>query len=212
MKMCDIEGLSTWLPDTILVDSSFWTKEVATIHPVELYAFLQLHKETEHEHRARRELGIALAQLRKLIARSELNEVRIAQFRSPEPVFTNLDLTEILNPLEPIKRKAVLFTLESGLSMTSVIVMKWADVGRLDLSLTARALIESVPRHIRCSYIFYDRMGFDAIPLMSLDQDIKKTLGIDLTWLRYQYENMIWVDEHMAESFKDSVFRASLEF
>lgn len=115
--------------------------------------------------------------------------------KTPVVRFLASDLTEGLELLPLIRRQAVLFGLEQGMTECDEVIALTHDRAKtLQLTELARALVDAQPRHIRIPYVFWDTMGALQCPLIGLEDDVRSVFG-GMAWadLVHAYKHMAWV-------------------
>lgn len=112
--------------------------------------------------------------------------------------FTAGDLRRILEPLTLVKRKLVLYALDSGKDLGYACALQWRMVTRKPIDGYAQWILMSMPRHIVCPYVFweYDETG---TPKTFTEESIEDALEmvsplITMDRLRAGYQAIIWFD------------------
>jgi hypothetical protein len=126
------------------------------------------------------------------------------------PTFTVRDLRLALAPLSLVRRKAVLFGIETRLSATTVMMLRWKVAWGIDpLPRLASDILKSQPRHIRMECVFWEQLPSGLVtPLFQLEESL--FLASQLTWdeLQARYDQMVWVDTDLeAQAFMRLVSR-----
>jgi hypothetical protein len=87
------------------------------------------------------------------------------------------DFTMLLeySDLSPIRRKAILFALETGIKPEDVVIMTWKIATKTKMTPLAKAIIDSLPRNIHINYVFWEEMEAFSMtaPLFGLTQDVQ---------------------------------------
>lgn len=111
-----------------------------------------------------------------------------------------------LNRVSVVRRRAILFALETGMSAHQVTALTWKSVRQLELSELARSLVQANPRHLKLQCVFWETVKGVCTPLFDLESSINEVSeGAGLETLRVLYKNIIPVDreadnEHFLES------------
>lgn len=110
-------------------------------------------------------------------------------------IYTSGELCASLRRLEPPRRKAVVFMLESGLTVEDIICLRWSEFKHLKLTPFARAVAMSMPRYIHLDYVFWEAIESGQVtPLFGLRESLIEVFKIGPLELRELYMRMLWLD------------------
>lgn len=111
-------------------------------------------------------------------------------------VFLSSELCQWLDRLSLVRRKALLFALETEIDPRSIIDLSWQELYLLDVSSLARDIAYSMPRHIRLNYVFWEQLpNGSAGPLFGFRESILECAdGIGFDAMLNRYRNMLLID------------------
>jgi len=110
-------------------------------------------------------------------------------------IFTVQDLNGLLARFSLVRRKAVLYCLETGCTAQRIMVLTWRQALIQAQTDLARDIVRSLPRHMKLDYAFWEYLeGGLAVPLFGLEQEVFDQTGYTLTVLQEVYKGMLWVD------------------
>ena len=192
MLVREMKGVSeTYL----LAQSPLWNREVDKILPLDLDAFIRSHYGTTNYYRAIREVEAMYASWNEGQCGENPHLVRYTA--APRQRITINELVDWLKETTTVRRRALLFALESDLSIQSVINLTWKDMQALKgLSQFALQIANSNPRHLRIGYVFWETMQNNAAgPLFGLaDTALEVSQGMGFEALRALYKNILPYD------------------
>lgn len=81
-----------------------------------------------------------------------------------EDFITDYELMKSLSRFSPIKRKAILFALISGMCPDEIEVLDWDTLREIPLSKDAAKMANALPRHIFSGLVFWEI--YDDVPIM----------------------------------------------
>lgn len=198
LSLKDFGDLPVILSNSLLSKTPLWKREVRTITPTDLNAFVALHKGTSQYAQALREVNVLVDVGIESLANGQLKQAEFAFYDNPEPTFIVSDLIEWISDMPIIRRRATLFALEMKMQPREVVELSWGHIRKLDLTLIASELVRAMPRHIRLNYVFWDTLpNGAAAPLFGLSESILEAsqgLGFD-TMLRL-YNRMVMIDSN----------------
>ena len=123
---------------------------------------------------------------------------------SPQPsiasksdLITVDELTMWLTKTTLVRRRAILFALETGLSVEAIIGLTWKNFSPSTVSEFARRLTEAMPRHIKLGYVFWEVIPDTGVvaPMFGLRETMQEiTGGLTYPELQHLYQSMIWID------------------
>lgn len=196
--MAQMGTLPNILTDSLLSKSPLWQRELRTIKPFDLSLFIRLHKGTTNYFRAVREVEELKTSVMQANIDGTLDDqsLDILDHDKPREVFTSGDLVEWLENTTLARRRALLFALEQNLDPRRVVELEWADLRKMNLSLMAREILQSMPRHIRLPYVFWDTLpNGSAAPLFGLNETVLEvTQGLGMAVMQRLYGNMVMLD------------------
>jgi hypothetical protein len=214
----DIGRMST-LPGVSLLASSFlWDKPVNEIHPLQIHAFIKRMSMLGKRDAAETAVALCIAEVTIAMGQDQILRPAMVDYSPPfHQLMTAGELRDGLLYLGREKGAAVLFALETGLTLVDTGRLTWMQAMKMfqaqTLSNLAQACTRVCPRYVAFRYVFWIKdMELDLpAPMFSLDGDIFDAFG--LLWLELQdcYKGLIWVDGTAdAEAFKSLVSRIDL--
>lgn len=98
-----------------------------------------------------------------------------------------------------VKRQAVLFCLETGLTPKEVMALDWPRLKTRQLTPFARHLACAQPRHIRLNYIFWQTICNGAAgPLFDLSDSFDEAAeGLSFDQFKRLYDTKILIDDEV---------------
>jgi len=126
------------------------------------------------------------------------------------PIFTAGDLRVLLERLPLIRRKALLFCLETRMTPEDLVLLRRRNVFLPGLPPIAREIVRSVPAHLHIDLLFWEQVGEApgiTAPVFGLEASLRKVAeGMSFGELQRLYDRMEWIDEDLeVESFKADI-------
>lgn len=191
-----IGSIEALLSNSPLSTSKLWWRSVDTISGTELHAFVARMGYEGYGREARHNVEIALGEVRRAVANGEIEPVPMLDFRLPGATLTLGDVRSLLARTTPVRRKAILFALEAGLTLKDVLELRWDKALKLDLTEQARWVLLGMPRHIKSNLVFWEYSRFGTpFPLLGLIEEFNgMTLRMDWEEFARQYQRAIPYD------------------
>ncbi|WP_374335292.1 hypothetical protein [Methyloversatilis sp.] len=189
MRVSDFAG-DLYLP--LLKDSHLWEREVSRITSVDLDVFIRLHADFGQHRRAFVEVDALMSACWDYCVREGMEPPNMIAF-APTPERLTIDeLNASLSKLTLERRRAILFCLETSMTLEEVSTLTWKKLYSKRISKYALKIAESQARHFKLPYVFWERVTVIAMPLVGLAQDmITVSHGKGHIWLRSQYMDLV---------------------
>lgn len=186
-------------PNALLSQSTLWGRDIAKLQAIDLDAFIRSYSGTQHYYQAIREVEALIDQGWYATLEKKLEAPSII-FYDPQPRqrITVDELTTWLSATTPVRRRAILFALETGMPIQEIINLTWKKLATLtSLSGYARRIAESNLRHIKLDYVFWENMQDTiAAPLFGLGETMHEvSQGLGYTALRRLYRECLPFDQ-----------------
>lgn len=115
--------------------------------------------------------------------------------KPPRHRVTSGEIKNFIQTFNASQRKAILFGLETRLSLEEIILLRWDRINTVRLTSTASQILRSLPRHLFTNFVFWEyNAKEEAKPLVSL----LKTFNLNsaMTWLEVtaHHHDAIMVD------------------
>ncbi len=190
MKVKDF-GVGVHLP--LLSASKLWEREVDKVKTLDLDVFLRGFADTSLLRQARTEVDLLLESTWEYAVRTQTDPPSMIAFAEPPPRITVDELVEWLSTVSLERRRAILFCLETGMSIDSVVELTWKKLNRLDISEYAMKIARSQVQHLKLPYVFWERVGkVVAVPLVGLGESmLMVSQGMGYQRLRSRYLELI---------------------
>ena len=183
---------------SLLEKSPLWHREVQSLSALDISVFLRRHMGTAQHYSARKQVDELLRALWSAVTAGELSPVpKVCFFAPPVERLTYGELREWLERVSPVRRNAILFGLETGLSVEEVIELEWKALPSMQLTAFAQTLTTQHPRHFRLPYVFWEVTPFGAAsPLIGLADSVQDvTEGRGYQALAELYRDAIPMDQ-----------------
>lgn len=204
--LSDLGELPTLLSNSLLSQTPLWQREVRTLSPLDLDAFVALHKGTSQYCKALREVDHVVNAGMAALVDGPLDSADFVFFDPPKQAFTSADLCEWLEDVTLIRRRALLFALDMKMTPREVIDLSWPELKKLRLTMLAKELVKVQPRHIRLPYVFWDTLpNGAAAPLFGLGESaLEASQGLGFETMQRLYDRMVMIDSQAdLDSFTD---------
>jgi hypothetical protein len=189
-------GLFNTLPaDSPLRDSPLWDRDVESIHPEQLLAFVKRMEMLGQGEQAMASAEIILGTLHHCIGRGDIDGSPLAGMRPPKKRLTHAELRESLSPMSAARKDAVLFAADASLALDEVIALRWRRAYKLTLSERGRKILRDRPRHMFTDLVFWELIEGKTLPMISLKQHYEAATSY-LPWHEFvgQYQAAIEID------------------
>lgn len=190
----EIGHLEQIAENTPLAQSKLWDREIETVRPAEVYAFIYRNKLQGKEAEARQSVDMMLSELRTAIARREVGGSFIERLSAFDTRMTRGDVRVLLSSMTRERALATLFTLEADVLPEQIATVRWSHVLKSDLSERAREVLSLMPRHIRTDLVFWEYDESRLSPLFALKPYIEQKAGMTWEWLQVSYASRIDID------------------
>lgn len=196
-----VHELSISGPTHLLAQSPIWKREVDSIQPLDLLAFVRSHYGTRNYHEAMRQVDGLVDSAWSESLHSDDGFPALIAFEAPKGRITADELLSWLMEVSVERRRAILFILETSMSVERVISLTWREFRKMNVSPFARMLANANPRHIRLDYVFWEPTKHPtASPLLGLGQSvIEVSNGLGLDALRALYDGLIPIDQEIEQ-------------
>lgn len=193
MLVCELAGQTSL---TLISQSKLWLREIESLQPLDLKVFLRLHRGLETAHQALREVQHLVDESWVAVVEDRIAvPPRIAYFDPSERArITVQDICEWLVVTTVPRRAALLFALETGMSISDVVTLTWNNMKSVfGVSEYAKQIIKAQPRHLRVGCVFWESYENGIVgPLFALEEtaeDVAQGLGFNR--LRELYEDCL---------------------
>jgi hypothetical protein len=177
----------------LIRSSHLWDREVAKISALDIDVFIRSFANSPSQADAKHEVDMLIATCWDHCTHGGFVAPDIVIFGPTPERLTIDDLTSRLEEISLARRRAILFALETGKTVTEVSSLTWKQLKEEKLSDLALSIANSQIRHIKLPYVFWERLNdIIALPLVNLGEDaIRVSRGMGMTYLRMQYLNLI---------------------
>lgn len=176
--------VKTLLKDPLLSRSLLASKPVHKLTPLQLWLFIWQQKRNGREAEARQVVKQLLRRIKQGITRGEFSAPHLHGYQLPEaPAHMAChELAAMLARISPVRRKALLFTVDANIPPDEAICLHWSEVNQhwYDLPELSRSILLSLPRHIATPLVFWESSRTKSwLPLIDLCVDLE---NMGLTW------------------------------
>ena len=194
-KLKDIGTLGEVLKASPISTSPLWEQPVEAISRVQISSFIGRLSMQGHTAQALAAIHIAREQIDQAITAGQIQPTTSFHIK---PVIANkLTAGELACGLAELGQPAaalVMFALESGLDIDTAATLRWDQALSLPLSDSAKALVHSQLRHIRCAYVFWEQTNDGARPLFDINRRLFDTFGMVWSEIEAAYPLLIMSD------------------
>lgn len=192
----DIGSIASLLGSSPLAKSPLWGKPVDQIHPASILAFQTRLVADGKAREASRIVESLIEELSAAVTRGEIEDVPAARYRPPAPRSTLGEFRQRLALLESPRPAAILFGLETGMDIDSVITLtrEQALAMRLRLSERAKKIIDLQPAALFSRYVFWQTMNGRQQPLFGLSLEVADLFEQEWPEIREAYAGAIPFD------------------
>lgn len=183
----------------LIAESKLWNRDVSTLRPLDISAFLRSHWGSGTYNEAMRQVDKLIDACWIATLNKEIDKAPDLVFYDPMPR-QRITLDELclwLGETSPARRRAVLFGLETGMPIQEIIALTWKDLFKMKgVSQFALELAARTPRHFKLDYVFWEPMVNNAAaPLFGLaDAVIAVSQGMGYEALQRLYKEIIPID------------------
>lgn len=179
------EMKAQWEND-LIAQSPLWNRHIENLKPLDLTAFLRLHWGTPLHSKAVRQVGLLIDLGWFATIDRKLPQAPAITFFDPtqRERITVDELCAWLGEVSVVRRRAILFALETGMPIPDLINLTWKQLhGMKDVSDYAMTMANLNPRHIKLDYVFWEPMvNLAAAPLFGLAESmmtVSQGMGYD---------------------------------
>lgn len=195
-----VKDLGGQWPRHLIAQSHLWHRDVKSIRPLDLDIFVRQHSTAPTRFEALRQVQFLVDESWAAFCDESIDAPLPLSFYDPNPPqrITVGDLVEWLKQTSVARRRAILFALETKLPIEDIINLTWPKFIVLapQISGYARKVAQSMTRHIRLNYVFWETADSGiAMPMIGLEQtmlDVSQGLGYQT--LQRLYDHAIPVD------------------
>lgn len=188
------------VPHTLISQAHFWERHVESLTPIDLDAFVRTHKGTRNYYEAVRQIEHLIDVGWHAIVSKRIQVTPPIIFYDPRPTqrITVDELCSWLSETTEVRRRAILFCLETKMPICDVIDLTWKKFLSIQHSLPqyAVSLAKATPRHIRLDYVFWEPMErMISGPLFGLAEtmlEVSQGLGYEV--FKRLYDTAIPID------------------
>ena len=189
--MKNIGTLGSEAINTPLANSKLWERDVETISPEEIYAFIQRHKMIGNEGAARHSVDVLLSELKKSIAKREITGCKIDRLSAFDVRLSLSDISKLLHQMSRVKVLATLFALETDVDLKDITLLRWSQLNKMQLSERAKEVVTYLVRHIRTDLVFWEYDSGRISPLFSFEAYVESVTGYEWGGLQAAYDSRI---------------------
>lgn len=177
LQVKDIGQNNAHLQNSKLKNYRLWNKPTSQVKPLDLLIYQKSMEIEGCGNDAIRDIEeLQRATIMEMLE-GRLNDAPYLSYMGQRIKMTMGDFTALLQyaDLSPMRKKAILFSLESGIKPEDVVVMTWKIYAKTNLTPLAKAIVESVPRNIHINYVFWEDLDtFSMVtPLFGLSQNVQ---------------------------------------
>lgn len=173
-------------PHHLIEQTPIWNRDVERLQPLDLTVFIRSHWGTPQYYEAIRQVESLIDVCWHATIVKELPQSPAITFCDPVPRqrITVDELCAWLSEVSLVRRRAVLFALETGMPVQEIIGLTWKKLHRTQgISDYGRAVAALGTRHFRIDYVFWEPLpNLAAAPLFGLADSIMEVsqgMGLD---------------------------------
>ncbi|WP_354734624.1 hypothetical protein [Acinetobacter nosocomialis] len=195
MLLKSVPGILPALKNSELATTKLWSMHIDRISNYQLNAVIAKFKLQNECSKIDKEVEYAVDQIKDAIYNSLIPVVKIARFKPKQENYITVSaLINGLIKLRDSQRKALLFGLETGLSIDEVTILatnKAQEVARN--SKLAKEIIKNCAVSIKTNLLFWEsNEEKEHIKLENLEQAIYEAFGFTYNLLALKYQNIIY--------------------
>lgn len=193
-----VSELNQGWPNALLSQSPIWNRRIDRLQPIDLDAFIRSYYGTPQYHQAIREVSALIDQSWNATLQRKVEAAKIIFYDPiPRQRITVDELKEWLSSTSVMRRKAILFGLETRLPIQDVVSLTWKRLYATPFSAYARAITDSCVRHLRLDYVFWENTNdIIAAPLFNLaDTALEVSQGLGYSALQRLYRECLPFDQ-----------------
>lgn len=198
MLLKNVPGMLPVLENSDLALSKLWTKNIEKIVPEQLTALIVKTLNENPESKIELEIQYAIKQINNAQLNELIPEVRISAYTTPSRQFISLSKFMCgLNKLSMERRRAVVFALESNMSISKVRNMTRGHAQQIQPQLNssmAKEILRTNVISIKSGYAFWEKCENKHVQLGDLEQHVYEAFGMTYNQLTKRYTNMIFDD------------------
>lgn len=165
------------LKNSKLQNYRLWNKPTSQVKPLDLIIYQKSMEIEGQEQEAIRDIEELQRITILAMLEGRLNNAPYLSYIGERIRMTMGDFTSMLQyaDLTPVRKKAILFALETGIKPEDVVIMTWKLASKTKMTPLAKAIIDSLPRNIHINYVFWEEMDAFSMtaPLFGLSQNVQ---------------------------------------
>lgn len=186
MRLAELSGLRTWLPQHPTAADQFWQRNPMQVSDMEIQLFYARAGLNGHHKQAVEAIDALQAAVILSVIEGELPEAPAALIlhELPADSFLTDDLVLGLSRMRPARRQACLFALERSMTPQAVSLLTWKgsdEIHQLSPLCCEVLSVANQSRHPRLPYVFWEWVNpIIAAPLLELEESIAR--AFKMTW------------------------------
>lgn len=177
LQVKDIGQDNAHLQNSQLKNYRLWNKPTSEVKSLDLLIYQKSMEIEGNGNEAIRDIEELQRATIMAMLDGRLNDAPYLSYMGQRIKMTMGDFTALLqySDLSQIRKKAILFSLETGIKPEDVVIMTWKILSKTSLTPLAKAIVESIPRNIHINYVFWEDMeSFSMVtPLFGLSQNVQ---------------------------------------
>lgn len=177
LQVKDIGQDNARLQNSQLKNYRLWNKPTSQVKSLDLLIYQKSMEIEGNGNEAIRDIEELQRATIMAMLDGRLNDAPYLSYMGQRIKMTMGDFTALLqySDLSQIRKKAILFSLETGIKPEDVVIMTWKIAAKTKMTPFAKAIVESIPRNIHINYVFWEEMeSFDMVaPLFGLSQNVQ---------------------------------------
>lgn len=165
------------LKNSQLKNYRLWNKLTSQVKPLDLIIYQKSMEIEGQEQEAIRDIEELQRITILAMLEGRLNNAPYLSYIGERIRMTMGDFTSLLQhaDLTPVRKKAILFALETGIKPEDVVIMTWKIASKTKMTPMAKAIIDSLPRNLHINYVFWEEMDTFSMtaPLFGLSQNVQ---------------------------------------
>lgn len=158
----------------LLSSSQLWHRKLSGVSSLDIQVFIRSHWGTPYYHKAINEVDdlIESSWQHSIKSETKISPPSFVFFEPPSARMTIGELSERLCRTSVIRRKAILFGMVTGLSLSAIASLRWNDIRHLEIPEAGQRIIKSLTRHIKLDYVFWESLEHISMPLLDLENTV----------------------------------------
>lgn len=211
LSIQDIGQNLAQLKNSNLSKTKLWPKPTNQVKPLDLLIYHKREREEGNAAQAAQDIDVLIGETVKAMLDGRVNDAPYVAYMGERPTMTLGDFTDALyfSELSVMRRKAMLFALETNTKPEDVVALTWNMALRMRYSQLAAAILNTQPRHIRLNYVFWEEIDTFGMagPLFGLSQNFQETFeGLAFHQVKKLFDQAPQVDPFIeGEEFKEQI-------